>query len=77
MIMHELGVGVLNTPILTLEKLSEILLFTVMSALFFVSLTSDKHGKFLTFGLDSGQRLIRRLEMVDWGHLPTEPFEFR
>ena len=42
---NELGVGNVNTLIVTQEKLSEIVLLTGLSALFFVRTTSDRHVK--------------------------------
>ena len=68
---HALGCVLLNTLTVMLEKLREILHFPGMSDLFFVSPTREQHGKLVPFGLVCAQFMIPRLELVEWGNLPT------
>ena len=72
-----MGVGVLNTLTVTLEKLNEYVVFTEKSVLFFVCPTIEQHLTLVTSGLLSAQRLIRRLELLDWGQLPPFPIDCR
>ena len=70
-LLHELSVCLMNTLIVTLEILCEIVVRSGIRSRFIVCAPSEQLVKWDNFVFFSARRLIRRLELVDWGYLPT------